>query len=427
MKGKRRNNKKKKVFVWIAIIFLLLCMLTLNLFVKALTLDEVIQQSPAFHLIEDIYVLINNQYHQLSEWISFEADRLKINKELDLQGNKITGLAAPSDPKDAVNLETLEQALGSGSGGQQISNCPLFAGTFFFNGGNPYFCRKMSVSTEGYVSYTNINEDRKCDEGKTCCQGECDTDQDMDGYSLNCDGDCDDNNVNIGIATDGTCDGDLDGHIDFTAGGDDCDDNDPNAWKVVSYYCDKDGDGHISKTPSGKICENENVPEGCQLSPGDDCDDSCSSCYPGSTAYTYCPDGKDQDCDSSVDEVIGTVSLGVHRIYSGSCKDYCESLGSCAYCFEGAEGAIVYPWYRGCIELYSQNNCQGTKIASCLNYHTTVLCEESIEGCWDRHAFAYQYCSGAGSTIIESVKSVPGSNCGAVNYIECLCKRKKYA
>ena len=102
----------KTSHVWMVII-LLFCMLTLNLSVKALTLDEVVQQSPAFHLITDIYVLINNQYHQLSEWLSFEADQLKINKELDLQGNKITGLAAPSDPGDAVNLQTLQQITGA--------------------------------------------------------------------------------------------------------------------------------------------------------------------------------------------------------------------------------------------------------------------------------------------------------------------------
>ena len=33
-----------------------------------------------------------------------------------------------------------------------------------------------------------------------------------------------------------------------------------------------------------------------------DCDESCSTCYVGSTAYTTSPDGKDQDCDGEIDE-----------------------------------------------------------------------------------------------------------------------------
>ncbi len=104
---------------------LLLCILCLgsSFFAKALSLDEVIQQSPAFHLISDIYILINNQYHQLSEWMGFEEDRLKINKDLDLQGNKITGLATPSNPQDAVNLETLEQMLDNKSSGFVCNDC----------------------------------------------------------------------------------------------------------------------------------------------------------------------------------------------------------------------------------------------------------------------------------------------------------------
>ncbi|MDD3427596.1 MAG: hypothetical protein PHR42_01500, partial [Caldisericia bacterium] len=34
-----------------------------------------------------------------------------------------------------------------------------------------------------------------------------------------------------------------------------------------------------------------------------DCDDSCSTCYPSSTAYTTSPDGRDQNCNGIIDEV----------------------------------------------------------------------------------------------------------------------------
>ena len=68
-----------------------------------------------------------------------------------------------------------------------------------------------------------------------------------------------------------------------------------------SSYCDEDNDAHFTKIaaqcPSGRY----------RSTVGDDCNDSCSTCYPGSTATTASPDGKDQDCDGTVDENIGHI------------------------------------------------------------------------------------------------------------------------
>jgi len=65
-----------------------------------------------------------------------------------------------------------------------------------------------------------------------------------------------------------------------------------------TYYCDEDNDGHYTKIlvdcPSGRTSG----------SVGDDCDDSCATCYPGSTSYTSSPDGLDQDCNGVVDNVV---------------------------------------------------------------------------------------------------------------------------
>jgi len=70
--------------------------------------------------------------------------------------------------------------------------------------------------------------------------------------------------------------------------------------QAPEYYCDEDGDGHYTGTlvdcPSG----------GTSATAGDDCNDSCATCYPGSTAYTTSPDGLDQDCDGTVDEITYT-------------------------------------------------------------------------------------------------------------------------
>ena len=119
---------------------------------------------------------------------------------------------------------------------------PVQASTYFYNGGNPYYCKKKTVDSNGLVSFTNINDNKVCDTGKICSNGEC------------------------------------------VSGG------------TGSFYCDADGDGHntinlVASCASPKYTK------------GDDCDDSCATCYPGSTAYTPSPDGKDQDCDGSVDEI----------------------------------------------------------------------------------------------------------------------------
>src|ERR1035437_297345 len=48
----------------------------------------------------------------------------------------------------------------------------------------------------------------------------------------------------------------------------------------VIGYCDNDGDGHFATT-KGPVCTGAQ-----QATPGDDCNDSCPTCFPGSTATT---------------------------------------------------------------------------------------------------------------------------------------------
>jgi len=91
---------------------------------------------------------------------------------------------------------------------------------------------------------------------------------------------------------------------------------------IPDNYCDEDNDGYYSNTrqtscPSGRF----------RLAQGNDCDDDCVTCYPGSTAYTTSPDGKDQNCIGGVDEsdtgycTACTSNLGSSVIfgYNGSC------------------------------------------------------------------------------------------------------------
>lgn len=114
-----------------------------------------------------------------------------------------------------------------------------------------------------------------------------------DGRDQNCDGD------------DPHCagpdpDGDRDGHLVPSAGGDDCDDDAPDIHPGANEICgdgldqdcngldlsctaqsgDADGDGHLSPEAGG-----------------DDCDDGDAASYPG--APEVCADGRDQNCDLS--------------------------------------------------------------------------------------------------------------------------------
>ncbi|MFP6686031.1 MAG: MopE-related protein, partial [Polyangiaceae bacterium] len=183
------------------------------------------------------------------------------------------------------------------------------------------------------------------------CGDDSDYDADTDGYDHDGYGgsDCNDSDgaIHPGASetwydgVDGNCDdrndhdADSDGHLHPSYGGDDCDDAvgstypgasdtwydgvDSNCDGANDYDADSDGHNHSSHG-------------------GDDCDDACSTCYPGSTHYTESPDGRNQDCDSEVDELDGAAMTKVcnapgasawHRVdseYGGlqrACRAFC--------------------------------------------------------------------------------------------------------
>jgi len=70
----------------------------------------------------------------------------------------------------------------------------------------------------------------------------------------------------------------------------------PLSW---TYYCDGDRDGWRSENPSGECVGDGCVPAGCEVAPGDDCDDTLSGVHP--TAPEAC-NGLDDDCDPSTGE-----------------------------------------------------------------------------------------------------------------------------
>ncbi|MBR9692228.1 hypothetical protein GOV06_05590 [Candidatus Woesearchaeota archaeon] len=119
------------------------------------------------------------------------------------------------------------------------------------------------------------------------------TDNDLDGYDTECDGDCDDANNTIYPGAAEVCNG-----VD-----DDCNSTvDDGTICNQNFYCDSDVDGYAPNV-SNYVCTNYsctvNLPVGCFSVPGTDCNDSDNSINPG--AAEVC-DGLDNDCDGEIDE-----------------------------------------------------------------------------------------------------------------------------
>jgi len=71
-----------------------------------------------------------------------------------------------------------------------------------------------------------------------------------------------------------------------------------------------------------------------------DCDETCPTCYKGSTTFTLSPDGKDQNCDGTVDTsetlspsktcnpISYQYSYVSKSVMESACSSYCTSQGS---------------------------------------------------------------------------------------------------
>jgi len=131
-------------------------------------------------------------------------------------------------------------------------------------------------------------------------------------------------------------------------------------------YCDEDNDAHFTKIvaqcPSGRY----------RSTVGDDCNDSCATCYPGSTAYTVCPDTLDQNCDGTADNY----PLGNFTCYS---SNYGQQ--TCATVFPAYPGGTPLSPSYPCSWLSYCNWYAGTRDMAC------TYCDCCVTKQWSQWKF----------------------------------------
>lgn len=116
----------------------------------------------------------------------------------------------------------------------------------------------------------------------------------------------------------------------------DCNDGDAAVYQNLTGYPDTDLDIHYKDSSPDSVCSGSSLPSGYSASAGDDCNDSCQTCYPGSSSYTTSPDGLDQNCSGVVDENIapapkecgsGSPVSILASVVASACNTYCSLEG----------------------------------------------------------------------------------------------------
>jgi len=163
---------------------------------------------------------------------------------------------------------------------------------------------KDGCYTGTYRDY--IDQNQICVNGVSCQDSSCTsytalvTDNDGDGYDIQCDNDCNDNNaaINPGAAEicdniDNNCNGGIDEGLNFR-----------------NYYIDNDGDGYGSGAPVNS-CQS---PGANYVTQGGDCNDNNAAINPG--AAEIC-DNIDNNCNGQVDEGLSEEQCQAKCVSSG--------------------------------------------------------------------------------------------------------------
>jgi len=172
--------------------------------------------------------------------------------------------------------------------------------------------------------------------------------------------------------------------------------NGATATGIPDNYCDNDSDTHYSTTRSSSCTGSSRITQ------GDDCDDTCATCYLGSTAYTTSADGKDQNCINGVDEA---------------------DTGYCTACTPNLGTLVIFGYNASCVLSSS-----GTYIYATVTFtppSNTASCSCSVKTC-TYDSSTYANCAvNTGTTRSTSKKSctinyyTAGSTSATVYYNKC--------
>ena len=232
---------------------------------------------------------------------SFESEQLITDNVVETYETRLISIST-SNPSGAYAVRARAAAIVKTSSGENV------------------ICEESSVTV--MCGMVECQSDADCNDSESCINGICtffsvrDCTKDSDcpsGKVCNSGGHCVSEGGPSGDGGDGehpscSTDGDGDGYIALSCGGDDCNDADPYERPGQDWLIDRDGDDYADSSGGVTQCSSpggDYVPS--ELVVGLDCDDYNPEINP--LGIETCGDHKDNDCDGVVDESGGVCDV----------------------------------------------------------------------------------------------------------------------
>lgn len=193
----------------------------------------------------------------------------------------------------------------------------------------------------------------------------------------------------------------------------DCAPADSTKWRTALLFTDADSDGYDNGMPRVNVCYGASIPSGYLISYiGADCDDTNPKINPN--AVEIMGNGKDDNCDGQIDEVMSTTKLS-----SGSCGVTLANLSNTLFAnlIAGAQGYRFEVTNNNRVSTYDATSNQfnllnlspGVSYSS-TNTHNTVRVAAKLGGYWRAYG---QTCSVTTPPVPNST-SISNPACGTV-------------